>query len=497
LVTASTNKTMRTPIQLRLTTTTLAVLLLGMGLAAVLTWVTVEQLFLDTQSDNLLAQAQLTAAALGSAPLPDDLVEPYLQTSNVQPGIHTRLLGEQGAVVVTLPFTAEQVSVQVPTAENAASVSPEELLKREEIQSALQGNPASAVRRVASANNRRVLYAAAPVFAEDGSTRGIVYLATPLPPAGLPSNIVWQLIGVVLAAVVLAGAAGAFLSRRIARPLEGLARAASAVSGGDLNQHVPVESDIRELHSLGETFNNMTISLRQSEQAKNAFIADITHELRTPLTVINGTIETLEDGALDDIEGRGPLLTSMQRETNRLIRLVNDLLVLTRAEAGVLNLKTARLDLGELARTRCESLSKLAVSRRVALIVEARGRVDVCGDADRLSQVLDNLLGNAIRYAPDDSTVTVSIQPEGNEVLCAVSDQGPGIPAQHLHLIFERFYRVEASRDRYSGGSGLGLAIVRSLVTAQGGRVSAESDEGQGTTISFWLPVGENCHSTA
>ena len=129
--------------------------------------------------------------------------------------------------------------------------------------------------------------------------------------------------------------------------------------------------------------------------------------------------------------------------------------------------------------------------------MEARGQVEVCGDADRLSQVLDNLLGNAIRYAPDDSTVTVTIQPEGNEVLCAVSDQGPGIPAQHLHLIFERFYRVEASRDRYSGGSGLGLAIVRSLVTAQGGRVSAESDDGQGTTISFWLPVGENCHSTA
>jgi len=477
--------------------TTLTVLLLGMGLAAALAWLTVEQLFLATQRENLLAQAQLTASALGGAPLPSNPVEPYLQTSNVQPGIHTRLLGEQGAVVVKLPLTAEDASVQVPLAENTGWVSPDDLLGRPEIQSALQGTPASAVRRVPSANNRRVLYAAVPVFAEDGVTIGIVYLATPLPPAGLPSNIVWQLIGAVVAAVLLAGAAGAFLSRRIARPLEGLARAASAVAGGDLNQTAPTDSNIRELHSLGEAFNHMTTSLRQSDQVKNAFIADVTHELRTPLTVINGTIETLEDGALDDVEGRGPLLASMQRETARLIRLVNDLLVLTRADAGALNLKIACIDLGELARARCENLSALAAFRRVALKVDVREQAEVWGDADRLSQALDNLLDNAIRYAPDDFTVTVTIQQEGNEISCAVSDQGPGIPAQHLPLIFERFYRVEPSRDRHSGGSGLGLAIVRSLVTAQGGRVNVESTEGQGTTITFWLPAGENCHTTA
>jgi heavy metal sensor kinase len=477
--------------------TTLTALLIGMGLAAVLTWLTVEQLFLATQSENLLAQAQLTASALGNAPLPSAPVEPYVQASNVQPGIHTRLLGEQGAVVVNLPLTAEDASVQVPLAENIVSVSPEELLGRPEIQSALQGTPASAVRRVRSANNRRVLYAAAPIFAEDSSAIGIVYLATPLPQTGLPSNIIWQLIGAVVVAVLLAGAAGALLSSRIARPLEGLASAASAVASGDLNQRVPVDSDIRELHSLGDAFNHMTANLRQSDQAKNAFIADVTHELRTPLTVISGTIETLEDGALDDTEGRGPLLASMQRETDRLIRLVNDLLVLTRADAGALNLKLANIDLGGLARARCENLSMLAGSRQVALNVEAREQAEVCGDADRLSQVLDNLLDNAIRHAPADSTITVTVRRDGNEVACAVSDQGPGIPAQHLHLIFERFYRVDSSRDRHSGGSGLGLAIVYSLVTAQGGYVNAESTEGQGTTITFWLPAGENCHSIA
>jgi signal transduction histidine kinase len=488
---------MRTPIQLRLSMTTLAVLLLGMGIAALLAWLAVEQLFLATQSENLLVQAQLTASALQGAQLPTASGDPYLQTSNVQPGIHARLLGEQGAVVVNLPLTAADAPVQVPLAENAASISPHDLLQRPEIQTALQGTPATAVRRVASANNRRVLYAAAPVFAEGNNIIGIVYLATPLPPAILPSNIILQLIGAVAIAALLAGTAGVFLSRRIALPLEGLARAASAVAEGDLSQRVPADSNILELHNLGEAFNNMTSNLHQSDQAKKAFIADVTHELRTPLTVINGTIETLEDGALDDLEGRGPLLASMQNETNRLIRLVNDLLVLTRAEAGALNLNIESINLLELARARCESLSTLALPRRVVLHVKAQGQARVRGDADRLSQVLDNLLDNAIRHAPDGSIVTVNVRREGNEILCAVTDRGSGIPAQHLPLIFERFYRVDTSRARHNGGSGLGLAIVHSLVSAQGGRITIDSVEGLGTTITFWLPADGNCHSTA
>jgi len=483
---------MRTPIQLRLSLTTLAVLLLGMGLAAALSWLAVEQLYLNTQQENLLAQAQLTASALQGASFPIVPAEPYSQSANVQPGIHTRLLGDQGAVVVNLPITADDAPVQVPFAENNASVSTVDLLQRPEIQSALTGTPATAIRKVASAGNRRVMYAAAPVFAEDGSINGIVYLATPLPPARLPANLIWQLLGAVVVAALLAGVAGAFLSRRIARPLEDLARAAGAVAEGDLTQQAPTDSDIREIHSLGEGFNHMTTSLRQSEQAKNAFIADVTHELRTPLTVINGTIETLEDGALDDLEGRGSLLNSMQAETRRLIRLVNDLLVLTRADAGALNLNIESVDLGELVCVRCDNLSALAAPRRVTINADVREQVKVRGDADRLTQVLDNLLDNAIRHAPEESIVTVSIQKVEDEIQCSVSDQGPGIPVQHLPYIFERFYRVDSSRNRHTGGSGLGLAIARSLVLAQGGRIMADCVEGQGTTITFWLPVVKN-----
>jgi signal transduction histidine kinase len=260
-----------------------------------------------------------------------------------------------------------------------------------------------------------------------------------------------------------------------------------------------VEGNISELDSLKQTFNDMAESLRRSDEAKKAFIADVTHELRTPLTVIKGTIETLEDGALDDTEGRGPLLTSMQRETDRLIRLVNELLVLTRADAGALQLNLQPVDLAKLAQSRCHVFLQLATRQGIALICKSdRPRLPrdlrqsdllVNADPDRISQVIDNLLDNAIHHSPEKSTITISIQAANVGVECSVSDQGTGIPAEHLPFIFERFYRVDASRNRKDGGTGLGLAIARALIYAQGGQIRAQSVEGEGTTITFWLPT--------
>jgi two-component system sensor histidine kinase BaeS len=485
-------------IRARLSLNTLLVLALGMALATALAWQAVSNLYITTQRDNLLAQAKLIAAALQGQPLPTN-PQPYSQTSNVAPGIHTRLLTEGGAVVVGLPLT--DLTVQMPAEQNA-SVPTSELIQRPEIQSALQGTPATALRQVLG--TQRVLYAAAPIQDDSGQIVGIVYIATPLPAAGLPANIILQLLGAIFLAIILASLAGKYLAQKIVHPLEGLASAANAIAKGDLKQRVPTDSNISELHSLGATFNDMTESLRQSDEAKKAFIADVTHELRTPLTVIKGTIETLEDGALDDHEGRGPLLTSMQRETDRLIRLVNELLVLTRADAGSLQLEIQPLDLVELSKQRCELLSNLAARQGVELIVLPRSddfnRPNsatevattwgfVLADPDRLSQVMDNLLDNAIRHSPANSTITVSIEEKDNGMECSLADQGTGIPAGHLPFIFERFYRVDKSRNRKDGGTGLGLAIARALIHAQGGHISAQSIEGMGATITFWLPA--------
>jgi signal transduction histidine kinase len=483
-------------LQSRLFLNGLIIVLMGMGLAGFLFWQAAESLYLDTQKENLLAQAELTAAALQSQPLPVTPIEPYSQLSNVQPGFHTRVLDREGTVVIGLPLAAGGQAVQMPAAEDYAVVSPQDLLVRPEIISARQGHAAVEVRTVLD-GQRRVMYAAAPILADDGSVNGLVYLADPLPRGGLPARFLVQLVMAGLAAAALALLAGTLLSRRITRPVFAITAGAAAVSEGDLNRVVLAQSGIRELDTLGDSFNRMVSSIRKSDQAQNAFVADVAHELRTPLTVIKGTVDTLEDGAMDDIEGRGPLLASMQRETDRLIRLVNNLLVLTRADAGLLKLNLKPVDLVLLAQQRCDHLSPLATKKGVKLEIKSEGLFCVKGDEDRLSQVLDNLLDNAIRYSPENGVVTVEITHGEKQVLnCSIHDSGPGIPPEHLPHIFDRFYRVEASRNRQGGEAGLGLAIARALIHTQGGSILAESLPGGGTTLRISLPTARDCSKT-
>lgn len=470
-------------IRARLSLNYFITLSIGMTLAGALMWFAVSRLYINTQRENLLAQAQLIAAGLQDAPLPAEPAQPYLQTANITTGIHTRILGDSGAVIVGLPL--EDLAIQMPEAEGFASIPPSELIQRPEIESALKGIPAAAVRTVL--RSQRVLYAAAPIQNPDGRIAGIVYIAMPLPASGLPNDILLEWFGAFAAAILLSLLAGRVLARRIALPLEELANAAAAVSKGDLDQSVSAKAGITELQGVGQTFNEMAASLRQTDETKKAFIADVTHELRTPLTVIKGTIETLEDGAMDDLEGRSSLLASMMRETDRLIRMVNELLVLTRADAGSLRLNIQEVDLAELARMRCENLSAVASRQKIRLRATGNSQI-VSADPDRISQALDNLLANAIRHSPEDSTVTIAIQPGDGGIECSVGDVGTGIPAKHLPFIFDRFYRVESSRDRNSGGTGLGLAIARALIRAHGGNIFAESIEGKGTAITFRLP---------
>jgi signal transduction histidine kinase len=484
----------------------LAVILFGMGIVTPLAWLVVERLYLNTQSASLLAQAELVAAALqNQAPVVTGSA-PYSQASNTLPGIHTRVIDAQNAAVIDLVGTSELPSptdLTLPKlAQNTTGlVSPAELLNRPEIAQALSGKPTTAIRRVEVAGGKRVLYAAAPVISGENTITQIVYLATPLPDTqwtALPVVVRWQFGAVFLCAILLASATGVLLARRISRPIGKLAQAAHAVAAGDLDQKVPGDPNIIELDVLGQAFNTMTLNLRQTDQAKTAFISDVSHELRTPLTVIKGTIETLQDGALDDPTIREPFLASMMRETERLIRLVNDLLVLTRADAGALNLHCHPVDLLELVRSRCNHFAMCANQRQVYLkITTDPSQVDpddfnVQVDPDRIAQVLDNLLDNAIRYSPPGADVIVSLTRIADRVTCLVADSGPGIPAKHLPFIFERFYRADQARERSQGGSGLGLSIVRSLVEAHSGAVSASSVDGQGTTITFWLPSAQS-----
>ncbi|MCE1252840.1 MAG: ATP-binding protein [Anaerolineae bacterium] len=464
------------------------VVLAAMTTASLLVWHSVEVMYLETQRANLVAQARLNAAALQAQALPLNESGLYNQISNTAPGIHTRILAGQDAVVINLPMPENELYPSAPG--GSLPISSQELSQRSEIISALNGEPSSAVRSVPPGTNARVLYAAAPISDAQGSVTGIVYMAMPLPAAGLPAELTWQMGLTLLATLLLALLLAALFARSLARPVEDIARAALQVSEGQLDVPPLSVSRILEINTLNNAFSKMTANLRRSEQTRNAFLADVTHELRTPLTVIKGTIETLEDGALDDLEGRDALLSGMHRESERLIRLVNDLLLLTRFDAGMLTLNPQPLELNELVQARCRQYAPLAARRDIKL--EIYSSTNICrtlADADRLAQVLDNLLDNAIRHSPDGSSILINLSRVGQEWCCGVNDRGPGIPPEHLPFIFERFYRVDTSRNRKSGGAGLGLAISRALILAQHGRIDAESLPGQGTHIRFYLPA--------
>jgi signal transduction histidine kinase len=338
---------------------------------------------------------------------------------------------------------------------------------------------------------RSAMHLALPVLVED-QLAGVVYLSQPLRDVVVViSDLRMRWLFSTGVALLLSGAVGLLLSRAIARPLRRLTEAAAAVARGRLDQQVPVRSR-DELGRLTRTFNEMTARLRAARQTQQDFVANVSHELRTPLTAVKGLVETLREGAVDDPEVRDRFLETMEDETDRLIRLVNDLLVLSRADSEALNLQAEQVDLQALVRATAERLVPRAEARNVRITVQSTLTEPPVAraDPDRLQQVLVNLLDNAIKYSLPGGEVTVHLgeSPVGMARM-QVRDEGIGIPAEELARIGERFYRADRARSRAEGGSGLGLAIAQALVEAHGGQLWLESEEGQGTQVTFTLPV--------
>jgi signal transduction histidine kinase len=290
------------------------------------------------------------------------------------------------------------------------------------------------------------------------------------PPFGL------LLLG-LLAVAFLVGRA----VRRMAAPIGEVMEAADRVAGGDYSTRVQVRAT-GEVGRLASSFNQMTERLQASETQRRALLADVAHELRTPLSVIRGSVEGMLDGVYPPDESHlGPIL----EETAVMARLLDDLQTLSTAEAGVLRLHRERVDPLSLAQDATAAFRARADRAGVGLECRASGPVpEVDVDPLRIGEVLANLLTNAIRHTPRGGSVRVQVEPDPAGVAVAVADTGPGIDPGDLPHVFDRFVK---SAD--SGGAGLGLAIARSLVEAHGGRISAASVPGQGTTMRFVLPA--------
>ncbi len=268
--------------------------------------------------------------------------------------------------------------------------------------------------------------------------------------------------------------------RRTTRPIGDVMDAAERVASGDYSARAPVYGP-REVRELAESFNEMAARIEAGERQRRNLVADVSHELRTPLSVIQGRIEGVVDGVYPaDAEHLDVVLD----QTRVLARLLDDLLVLSRAEAGALALEREAVAPRELVDAVVEAYRDEAAERAVRLdtsVADALPEVDV--DRVRIGEVLSNLVTNALRYTPRGGSITVSASADERGVALEVSDTGPGIPPDELPHVFDRFTKSAESR-----GSGLGLAIARSLVEAHGGSISASSD-GSGTTFRFVVPA--------
>jgi signal transduction histidine kinase len=303
---------------------------------------------------------------------------------------------------------------------------------------------------------------------------GVINVPRDLPHPSRPAGIV----ALVLVIVGL-GLAGRAL-RRAATPIGDMMEATERVAEGDYAVRV-AESGPRETRSLAHAFNSMVARLQAHDEQRRYLLADVTHELRTPLTVIQGNLEGLLDGIYPRDDAH---LEPILEETRLLSRLIDDLRTLALAESGALKLQKEPTDLALLASETTASFQAQADASQVELRTDADPGLTLELDPERIRQVLENLIANALRYTPPGGTIRVQCCVEGAHAVVSVSDTGAGIPPDDLPRIFDRFHK---SRD--SRGTGLGLAIAKNLVAAHGGEISAQSTVGQGTTIRFTLPV--------
>jgi heavy metal sensor kinase len=298
----------------------------------------------------------------------------------------------------------------------------------------------------------------------------------------------WLLV-TITAGLLLAFAVGALLARQALAPIDRITHTAYTIArSNDLSRRIETRVTPDEVGRLVTTFNQMLERLEALFHAQQRFVADVSHELRSPLTAIRGNLDLLRRSMAHVPETHAETLAAIEAETARMQRMVQDLLLLAQADAGVplekrpVELDTLLLDVFRQARLNAGN---------VKVVLGSEDQLQVLGDADRLKQLFLNLMDNAIKYTPSGGTVTLSFERQDQWARVSVADTGIGIPARDLPHIFERFYRVDKARSREKGGTGLGLAICKWIVEAHGGRIQVQSQVGKGSVFTVWLPLSQ------
>lgn len=287
-------------------------------------------------------------------------------------------------------------------------------------------------------------------------------------------------------ALILALVIGFFLAKNISKPILNAVNTTNEIASGNYTVRSLTETNVIELNELSSSINKMADSITAQESLRKQLTIDVAHELRTPLTAISTHLEAMIEGIWEPTNER---LTSCHEEVNRIISIVKDLEQLELIENNRYKLRYSTVSLKELIRKICNNFAIQIKEKKLQLSIEGEEELQIEGDYDRVTQVIVNLLSNAIKYTNEGDSIHIKIGREKEMAVLYIEDTGIGISKEQLPYIFERFYRVDKSRNRKTGGAGIGLTIVNSIVASHGGKITIHSELGRGTIVKVELPI--------
>ena len=460
------------PIRRRLTLYFALILCAILGLSGIFQYILLQRNLTNQVDDTLRIYSARVHGTFDPQEIPEplnyDVIHSNLPPINefASPGTYIQLIDRNGNVMVKSDSLGEQ---ELPV--NPAL-----------IEKGFAGNVA--IQTVAAGDGASLRIMVSPLYLQDQTlllevAQSISYIDSTM------SRIRWGLLASVLVALTLTAILGGVIVRRALSPVSHITQIAKSIeTSPDLSRRVGYSGPMDEIGHLATTFDHMIERLDRAFKSQKKFVADASHELRTPLTVIRGNLDLLRHN-LSEVDHRESLRV-LEAETERMVKIVNNLLLLAEVDSGQLQ-QQKMVNLKEILKSELERARLLAGERKLAI-----GRQEdfvATGDAQRLKQLLGNLVDNAIRHTPEDGAISLSLFRDGEWACLEVEDTGEGITTKHLPHIFDRFYRVDKARSRDRGGAGLGLAIVKEIAEEHGGKVTVTSKVGKGSTFTIWLKI--------
>ena len=473
---------MRTRLATRLVLSHLLVVVLGLGLAGTGLLSQSRRYFVNAERASLFVQARVAARSCDELCLSSRWSSTNVANGQLPPASNLSQRRAQNAQTVQVATgLANQISAQLPS--NVRFVRTADRDRGALADRALAGMEASRI-------DGTSITVAAPVRQGEAVVAAVVVTGSLADVDAVLGDLRRQVL-IALAMGSVAGLLfGLWRARSISKPLRELTIASRYIADGHFDRPLPTPRGDDEITELATTIENMRDRVQHELDTRNAFVADASHELRSPLTAIRGAVEILQSGGAERPEVRDRFVSSLGRETDRLLALVNNLLDLQSHERTGASFETLAID--QIVRSIADDLQPLATAKEVKLTTETTSPVTVQGNAGQLRQILVNLVDNALIHSPEKSSILLRAHIYGATARIEVEDAGDGIPEDQRERVFERFVRLDGARDRARGGAGLGLSIARSLAHAHGGTLTLHrSPIGTGTVARLELPVAD------